>query len=99
MKKAFAEGKSLFRTEARKIFLDKKAMVLYNILCVNRDVAQFGRALRSGRRSRRFKSCHPDQIKKSYTNGMRLFYLCMDKKEGFERVVGKNTRRKFCRRF
>lgn len=25
-----------------------------------RDVAQLGRALRSGRRSRRFKSCHPD---------------------------------------
>ena len=25
-----------------------------------RDVAQFGRALRSGRRGRRFKSCHPD---------------------------------------
>lgn len=25
-----------------------------------RGVAQFGRALRSGRRSRRFKSCHPD---------------------------------------
>ena len=26
-----------------------------------RDVAQFGSALRSGRRGRRFKSCHPDQ--------------------------------------
>ena len=26
-----------------------------------RDVAQFGRALRSGRKGRRFKSCHPDQ--------------------------------------
>ena len=26
-----------------------------------RDVAQFGRALRSGRRGRRFKSCHLDQ--------------------------------------
>ena len=25
-------------------------------------MAQFGRALRSGRRSRRFKSCHPDQM-------------------------------------
>ncbi|MEY3222092.1 MAG: hypothetical protein RLZZ203_948 [Cyanobacteriota bacterium] len=25
-----------------------------------RDVAQFGSALRSGRRGRRFKSCHPD---------------------------------------
>ena len=27
---------------------------------VFRDVAQFGRALRSGRKGRRFKSCHPD---------------------------------------
>jgi hypothetical protein len=27
----------------------------------NRDVAQPGSALRSGRRSRRFESCHPDQ--------------------------------------
>ena len=27
-----------------------------------RGVAQPGRALRSGRRSRRFKSCHPDQL-------------------------------------
>lgn len=27
---------------------------------VQRDVAQFGRALRSGRKGRRFKSCHPD---------------------------------------
>ena len=26
-----------------------------------RGVAQFGSALRSGRRGRRFKSCHPDQ--------------------------------------
>ena len=28
----------------------------------HRDVAQFGRALRSGRRGRRFKSCHPDHF-------------------------------------
>ena len=28
-----------------------------------RDVAQFGRALRSGRRGRRFESCHLDQQK------------------------------------
>ena len=27
---------------------------------VQRDVAQFGRALRSGRKGRKFKSCHPD---------------------------------------
>ena len=31
-----------------------------------RDVAQFGRALRSGRRGRRFKSCHPDHVGTSY---------------------------------
>ena len=28
-----------------------------------RDVAQFGRALRSGRKGRWFESSHPDQIK------------------------------------
>ena len=28
----------------------------------SRDVAQFGRALRSGRRGRRFKSCRPDHL-------------------------------------
>ena len=27
----------------------------------HRDVAQLGRALRSGRKGRRFESCHPDQ--------------------------------------
>ena len=27
---------------------------------MHRDVAQLGSALRSGRRGRRFKSCHPD---------------------------------------
>lgn len=30
------------------------------MLLANRDVAQLGRALRSGRRGRKFKSCHPD---------------------------------------
>jgi hypothetical protein len=29
-----------------------------------RGVAQFGRVLRSGRRGRRFKSCHLDQVKR-----------------------------------
>ena len=28
-----------------------------------RDIAQFGSALRSGRRGRRFKSCYPDHLK------------------------------------
>ena len=71
MKKAFAEGKSLFRTEARKIFLDKKAMVLYNILCVNRDVAQFGRALRSGHGTIQFISIEPNSHKPFNTATLR----------------------------
>ena len=36
-----------------------------------RDVAQLGRALRSGRRGHRFKSCHPDHF--SSTSVRRLF--------------------------
>ena len=38
----------------------------------NRDIAQFGSALRSGRRGRRFKSCHLDQKERV---GIRLPFL------------------------
>ena len=38
------------------IWYDRKVLMMY------RDVAQFGRVLRSGRRGRRFKSCHPDHV-------------------------------------
>ena len=38
-----------------------------------RGVAQFGRALRSGRRGRRFKSCHLDQNRKSADENRRIF--------------------------
>ncbi len=38
-----------------------------------RDVAQFGRALRSGRRSRRFESCHLDQKREHPTWGAPFF--------------------------
>ena len=38
------------------IWYDRKVLMMY------RDVAQFGRVLRSGRRGRRFKSCHPDHF-------------------------------------
>ena len=37
-------------------------------------MAQFGRALRSGRRGRRFKSCHPDHFKST-----TVFPLCFCK--------------------
>ncbi len=42
--------------------LDFLAVIVYNYLVIVRGVAQFGRVLRSGRRGRRFKSCHLDQI-------------------------------------
>ena len=51
--------------------LDNSKKKLYNIFCYFRGVAQFGRALRSGRRSRRFKSCHLDQ-----KNGIRPLARC-----------------------
>ncbi len=38
-----------------------------------RGVAQFGRALRSGRRGRRFKSCRLDQNRKSVHESGRIF--------------------------
>ena len=41
------------------IYLEKPGRLCYYIPC-RRDVAQFGRALRSGRKGRRFESCHPD---------------------------------------
>ena len=40
-----------------------------------RGVAQFGSALRSGRRGRRFKSCHPDHSRNLFFNKFRLFIL------------------------
>ncbi len=47
----------------------KKSNILY------RDVAQFGSALRSGRRGRRFKSCHPDQQNLSNQAVSEVFIL------------------------
>ena len=38
-----------------------------------RDVAQLGRALRSGRKGRRFKSCHPDHTESSYRTWKVLY--------------------------
>ena len=41
-----------------------------------RDVAQPGSALRSGRRGRKFESCHPDLVKASLS--FRLAFLTRD---------------------
>ncbi len=39
-------------------------------------MAQFGRALRSGRRGRRFKSCHPDHMKAQTLSGLQTVDKC-----------------------
>lgn len=39
----------------------KTEKMCYNTLAMKRGVAQFGRAPRSGRGSRKFESCHLDQ--------------------------------------
>ena len=50
------------------IYLEKPGRLCYYIPC-RRDVAQLGRALRSGRKGRRFESCHPDHIKEYTLHG------------------------------
>ena len=62
------------------IYLEKPGRLCYYIPC-RRDVAQFGRALRSGRKGRRFESCHPDQIGNTPFVGV-FFYLFINR--GFE---------------
>ena len=63
-----------------------------------RGVAQFGRALRSGRRGRRFKSCHLDPKDSSPEGG--LSFLCTIRKQPSERravqLVDKVTYSEIC---
>jgi hypothetical protein len=56
---------SLHQLGVRKLGEAKGLLAVCGVLAIIaagccRDVAQLGRALRSGRRGRRFKSCHPD---------------------------------------
>ncbi len=54
-----------------------------------RDVAQPGSALRSGRRGRKFESCHPDQQKKPLDSSGFFFYFtlfCLDIKSYMENI-------------
>ena len=51
-----------------------KASNFYSGLVFFRGVAQFGSALRSGRRGRRFESCHLDQ-KQRVPFGTLLFFI------------------------
>ena len=43
-----------------------REIISYNLIVIHRGVAQFGRALRSGRRGRKFKSCHLDHAECPY---------------------------------
>ena len=49
---------------------------VYNLILFYRGVAQFGRALRSGRRGRVFESRHPDHKNKARQS--RALFLCFD---------------------
>ena len=69
----------------------KKSNILY------RDVAQFGSALRSGRRGRRFKSCHPDHVGTSFAcsdfylhknQSLTILFLLFHKKSRSARLFG-----------
>jgi hypothetical protein len=52
-------------------------IIIYVVYRSYRDVAQFGRALRSGRRGRRFKSCHPDQKRQTNRIIMRFVFFLL----------------------
>ena len=57
--------------------LDFIKVIMYNSIAKNetqRDVAQFGRALRSGRRGCGFKSRHLDQNKGKFFRSLPLFF-------------------------
>ena len=57
------------------------------MLRIFRCVAQFGRALRSGRRGRRFKSCHLDHIEVKFAL-LRFFYCGIKEKNIWEYNFG-----------
>ena len=63
----------------KKITIANFLKMCNNIKCkINRGVAQFGRAPRSGRGGRKFKSCHLDQKKqgiKGYPVFLSIFEL------------------------
>ena len=62
-----------------KFCVDKMAFSMYNVTCRWRSVAQFGRALRSGRRGRGFESRHFDYLagapKALRNQGFRCFFI------------------------
>ena len=66
-------------------------IIIYVVYRSYRDVAQFGRALRSGRRGRRFESCHLDHIFKKHAGFYQRAFSFISpflKQEGNENHVG-----------
>ncbi len=49
----------------------------YPIVAINRGVAQFGRAPRSGRGGRKFKSCHLDQKEAGHSLECPASFFCL----------------------
>ena len=71
-------------------------MQVLSALQHDRGVAQFGRALRSGRRGRKFKSCHADLDEMPETidfTGFRHLSFC-DKAAFLVKILVKNWLRK-----
>ena len=58
-----SEDKLFFFRKTKKRFTNRKKCGILSES--HRGVAQFGRALRSGRRGRKFESCHLDQLQKA----------------------------------
>ncbi len=77
---SFANGQQkgqISLSAAKKIYfhLDNFIKIAQNISVVYRCVAQFGRALRSGRRGRRFKSCHTDRLPQTVWFAAFFYFL------------------------
>ena len=62
-----------FKLNMHGYFVGTKASCIFANDSSFRDVAQPGSALRSGRRGRRFKSCHPDFFRLSKLLGGLFF--------------------------
>ena|GEM_PF-5207321 len=71
--------------------IDFNFQCCYTIIARQRVVAQFGRALRSGRRGRRFKSCQPDHVVADYVSFATTFLLS---KSSLTHVVAPPFRKK-----
>ena len=72
------QNKRVSNTQIFETYVWHLSKRLYICQSVNRGVAQLGSARRSGRRGRRFKSCHPDRnIAKTAVNQIVTVVFCL----------------------